>query len=404
MSFGSWWRRVVGRAPPEPARPPAEPSEAPPPAVQAPVVEAHPLSLLGTAEGPSEAKALEILGRAAGTPAEREAIAAVASAIAQRELPESVASRCAVLLADRGDRATALQFLERATLPSNLLLRADLLSETGQLALAMSLMERILARDIDYPGARERHERWRALVNPGKSQPRGRSDVTIAVPTDRNTPFRILREVARGGSGTIYEAQDEVLGRTVAFKLYHRAEADREQLEREARIAISLRGPGVVRVYDASFADGWLAIEWVPLGSVRDLLAAGRVDALTPMEPWVQALAGALSRVHAAGIVHADVKPANVLLRAPGEPVLCDFGIAVPNASATLGGSAGYLSPERLEGRLLTPSDDVYALGRVIEDVLGERDDRRMRRLAGACLASKDKRPQNAGEVLKLMA
>jgi eukaryotic-like serine/threonine-protein kinase len=271
------------------------------------------------------------------------------------------------------------------------------------MALAMSLIERILARDIDYPGARERHERWRALVNPGKSQPRGRSDVTIAVATDRKTPFRILREVARGGSGTIYEAQDEVLGRTVAFKLYHRAEADREQLQREARIAISLRGPGVVRVYDASFEDGWLAIEWVPLGSVRDLLAAGRKDDLTPMEPWVRALAGALSRVHAAGLVHADVKPANVLLRGPGEPLLCDFGIAVPCGSATLGGSAGYLSPERLEGKALTPSDDVYALGRVIEDVLGGADDRRMRRIAGACLASKGQRPRDAGEVLQIM-
>jgi serine/threonine-protein kinase len=357
--------------------------------------------LLGTAAGPNEAQALAILEQAAGSSAEREAIAAVASAMAERDIPDAIAARCAILLEKRGDRLAAVRMLEHTTRPSDLMLRADLLCETGDLAQAVAIIERLIARQIDYPGAKERHDRWRTHLNPVRPPARGRDDVTLVLPADRKTPFRILREVARGGAGTIYEAHDDVLGRQLAFKVYHRPDADRGQLEREARLAVALQGPGVVRVYDASFADGWLAIEWIPRGSLRDLIASGQAQERTPIARWAKPLARALARVHSAGLVHADVKPSNVLLRSLEEPVLCDFGIAVPSGAPSEGGSAGYLSAERIAGKPVTPADDVYAFGRVLEDALVGVTDREMQRLSTECLLPE--RLKDASAILRLM-
>jgi eukaryotic-like serine/threonine-protein kinase len=338
---------------------------------------------------------------AAGTAAEREAIAAVASAMAQCEVPEAMLSACAALLAARGERQAALKMLQRCSSPADLVLQADLLSESGKLADALCAIERVLARDIAYPGARERHERWRAQLSPVRSRPRGSDDVTMALPEQQKAPYQILREVARGGSGAIYEAQDPQLARAIAFKVYHAPQRDRAQLEREARIAVALRGPGVVRVYDVAPEQGWIAIEWAPLGSIRDLLAAGRVQELAPIAQWALPLARAIARVHEAGYVHADLKPANVLLRAPGEPMLCDFGITVRAGDSGLGGSAGYLSPERVAGRPLTPGDDVYGFGRVLEDVLQTLPDPRMRRISIACMGAA--RPADGAGIVTML-
>ncbi|NUQ78216.1 MAG: serine/threonine protein kinase [Polyangiaceae bacterium] len=231
--------------------------------------------------------------------------------------------------------------------------------------------------------------------------------------TPGKSPFRLLREVARGGAGAVYEAEDELLGRRVAFKVYHGRSEDRSLLEREIRTAASLAGPGVIRIFDASPGDGWIAIEWIARGSVRDVLRSGDIAALLPIVRWARPLARALSRVHAAGIAHADVKPANVLLRKLGEPVLGDFGIARPFGEAGDAGSAGYVSPERLSGRASDPRDDIYGFGRVLEDVLngieakgGSVDAgelRAMRALAGRCIGPDAGRPGDGAELLRAL-
>jgi serine/threonine-protein kinase len=264
--------------------------------------------------------------------------------------------------------------LESTTSTGGLVLASDLYAATGQLARAVGTIERVLAREIDAPGARERHRRWRAALGFAPPPVRRLDEATLIAARPHLTAFRLLRELARGGSGVVYEAEDEVLLRRVAFKVYHGRGADRVPLEREVRSAAAFSGPGIVRVFDADPMEGWVALEWVPRGSVRDVLRAGDVATLLPIGRWAKPLARALARVHSREFVHADVKPANVLLRQLSDPVLGDFGIARLRGEPSVGGSPGYVSPERLAGRPSDPRDDVYGFGRILEDVIHRID------------------------------
>ena len=287
---------------------------------------------------------------------------------------------------------------------------ADLFASSGQLARAVGAIERVLAREIDAPGARERHQRWIAALGYARGPARRFDEATIVAPEASRSPFRLVREAARGGAGAVYEAEDDVLGRKVAFKVYHGRAKDRDAIVREARATAALAGPGVARVLDASPEEGWLALEWIARGSVRDMLKAGDLATLSPIGRWARPLARALARVHAAGIVHADVKPANVLLRQPNDPALTDFGIARPIGAPADGGSAGYLSPERLGGRPSDPRDDVYGYGRVLEDVLHRLegagvsagpDADAFRALAMACVGPDEARPASGADLVR---
>jgi eukaryotic-like serine/threonine-protein kinase len=405
MSVLSWLRRRKSPPPDEPPRSPLQPPAKPlDPDPDDPLAA---MARYGAADGPSEAQMLALLQTAAQSARASEAITTIASLTTRQRLPDSIRTACAQILGERGEQAGALRLLEGVAQPAALMLRADLLQDSGDTAQALSLIERLLARDIDFPGGRERLERWRRQLGSSPGRPRARADETIAAPPPSQAPLRVVREVARGGSGTIYEARDELLGRTVAFKVYHRIEADRDQALREARLASQLSGPGVVRVLDADFDHGWLALEWVALGSIRDRLAAGDTTQLAKLDRWAVALASALARVHRAGLVHADVKPANILLRSADEPLLSDFGICVQQGSASLGGSAGYLSPERLAGKPLTYSDDVYAFGRVVDDALARlprlRNHAGWRTVADRCMQPCPLRPCSGETLLALI-
>jgi hypothetical protein len=328
------------------------------------------LARVGAPGGPSTEDAIALLRRVRGTVQEHAAATRILQAIGDHAVPEPVLVSGADILAARGDEAGALRVLEGARSTPALILAADLFAATGQLARAVGTIERVLARSIDAPGARERQRRWSAALGVTKTEERRRDEATVVTATPAGAPFRLLREVARGGAGSVYEAEDEILGRRVAFKVYHGRSADRPVLEREARLACLLSGPGVLRVFDADPAEGWLSLEWVPRGSVRDLLRSGQTSALSPIAEWAIPLARAIARVHEQGYVHADVKPANVMLRRPDEAVLGDFGIAQIIGGPGTPGSAGYVSPERISGRASDPRDDVYGYGRILEDVL----------------------------------
>jgi serine/threonine-protein kinase len=194
--------------------------------------------------------------------------------------------------------------------------------------------------------------------------------------------YRVVRPLGRGGMATVELAEDVELGRTVAIKLLApelaHDEAFRRRFLREARIAAKLAHPNVVRVYDVGETDGrpYLVMEYVDGEPLDEIIRReGRLAPSRAALIAAQAAAG-LAAAHSAGLVHRDVKPANVLVAAGDVAKLADFGIALGESgtrfteAGTVVGSAAYLAPERLAGAEATPASDVYSLGAVLYELL----------------------------------
>lgn len=413
----SIWRQLLARVR-SGKSPEAEPdsgAEAPPagsePAQDDPLVAIHHVERGAPAALDA---ALSALSRARGTGLERPALDAVLSARAQHRAPDALLVAAADVFVQRGDAASALSLLGSANSSPALLLAADLYAGRGELARALTLVERVLSRDIDWPGARERHERFRrslgapAVVAPAVDQP---TLLRAELPV---TTLHIVGEAGRGGAGAVYEALDDVLGRRVALKVYHRARDERDKLEREARRAVELAGVGVVRIFDVDPARGWIVMEWLSGGALKRWLGRADPAVLWPPERWFAPLVAAVARVHEHGVVHADLKPANVLFRSPEEPVLSDFGLAHSEGERVSGGSLGYLSPERLSSEPLALDDDVYALGRILDDVLDALEGAseppgaglvtRWREIAALATAARSVRPADARALMELVS
>ncbi len=402
-----FWSKLIGKTDEKPAEPqsaPSVPVPLAPPAPHAPEgeTEIERLGRVGLPGGPSESDALAIFRRFRSTSDEGAALEAISRAAADRPIPEELLIAASSALVDRGEPARAIELLRNATNPSALLLLSDLEAERGDVPRALSLVERVLLSDLDHPGAIERHRRHRATL--GLVERRTEPAQSTVVAAEPDSPYQLLREVARGGAGAVYEAEDRELGRRLALKVYHEPTRDRDQLLHEVRTAVSLAGPGVVRIFDVDPDHGWIALEWAPLGAIRERIRARDKNALLPIERWLLPLARALARVHDAGLVHLDVKPANVLLLAPDDPVLADFGIARRAGQESPAGSMGYVSPERLAKRPADFKDDVYAFGRVLEDVLdaaGTLEDRaRWNALAKLCTGDVAARPAHARDLV----
>ncbi|MGW8728215.1 serine/threonine-protein kinase [Streptomyces sp. NPDC055808] len=191
--------------------------------------------------------------------------------------------------------------------------------------------------------------------------------------------YRLLSSLGRGGMGIVWRARDEVLGREVAVKEV-RAPASLDspevvrlyaRLEREAWAAARVSHRNVVTVYDVATDEGR---PWIVMELVRGLALSDVLDAEGPMLPQRVARIGAevlaaLRAAHDAGVLHRDVKPANVLLANDGRVVLTDFGIATVAGSQTLTmtgevvGSPEFLAPERALGRTPGPASDLWSLG-----------------------------------------
>ncbi len=199
--------------------------------------------------------------------------------------------------------------------------------------------------------------------------------------------YRLRHEIARGGMAEVWEAEDSVLGRAVAVKLLlPELAADPSFLERFRREAIAaarLAHPNVVGIFDTGIDDGlaYIVMELVDGRTLREtLMERGALPPAEAVDVAAQ-VAGALEYAHKAGIVHRDVKPANILLCGDGRVKVADFGIA--KAAATEGvraddltstgavvGTAKYLSPEQVDGRPVDGRSDVYALGVVLYEML----------------------------------
>jgi eukaryotic-like serine/threonine-protein kinase len=193
--------------------------------------------------------------------------------------------------------------------------------------------------------------------------------------------YRLLALLGRGGAGEVWRAEDLALTRPVAVKVLRRLDGDpmdsAERFRTEARAAARLTHPNVVATYDVGTAAGqvFLVMELV---SGKDLAQFLRSDGLPPAQLVADlAVQGtrALDAAHAAGIVHRDVKPGNLLLATDGTLKITDFGIAQatdldrPSGQVLLG-TAAYVAPEQVRGEPAVPASDRYALGCVLYELL----------------------------------
>src|SRR6516164_9522328 len=191
--------------------------------------------------------------------------------------------------------------------------------------------------------------------------------------------YELLDRIGQGAMGTVWRARDRVLARDVAVKEVRLPDLMpardrailRERTLREARVSAKLSHPCVVTVHDVIETDGtpWIVMELVTARSLERVLAEDG-----PLPPRRAAETGmmlleALASAHAAGIVHRDVKPGNVLLTPDGRAVLTDFGIAAVEGDPALTqtgmvvGTPGFCAPERIRGAPASPASDLWSLG-----------------------------------------
>src|ERR687897_1724597 len=194
-----------------------------------------------------------------------------------------------------------------------------------------------------------------------------------------------VEHIARGGMGDVYRATDTVLGRTVAVKLLAERYAGDEDVKRrfknEALAAARLSGaPSTVTIFDVGETDGqaFIVMEFLEGGSLGQRLRAGRPDPADVLR-WLEQTAAALDAGHAAGVIHRDVKPGNLLLDGNGQLHVADFGVASAAGLDSLTmtgmvlGTSGYLSPEQARGERATPASDRYGLAVVAWELLTGR-------------------------------
>ena len=212
--------------------------------------------------------------------------------------------------------------------------------------------------------------------------------------------FRIVRFIARGGMGEVYEAEDQVLHERVALKTIRPDVANdprtMERFLREVHLARSVTHPNVARTFDVFHHESlaFLTMELLAGQTLAECLSKGGRMAPEAALPLIEQMASALTAAHEAGVVHRDFKSANVMLepdeRRPGglRVVVTDFGLARRDRPRGGGGGSAaplteteavigtpdYMAPEQIEGRAITPATDIYALGVVIyEMVTGEQ-------------------------------
>ena len=202
----------------------------------------------------------------------------------------------------------------------------------------------------------------------------------LAVDRILDQRYRILEPIGAGGSSQVYLAQDTALGREVAIKVLDpHAAGDatlRKLFVKEARALAQLSHPNIVAVFDVGEVDGlpFIVMEYVAGSSLKQRIERGGALPLADAVRFGDGIAAGLAFAHSRGIIHADLKPSNILLDQNDKPKICDFGIARTPAedsdSPQLFATALYVAPERVEGRPASVPSDIYGLGLVLYEML----------------------------------
>ena len=189
--------------------------------------------------------------------------------------------------------------------------------------------------------------------------------------------YEVIGNLGCGATSRVDKARDTVLGRTVALKtLVHAfgAATEQKQFLREAQIVSQLSHPAIINLYDVGIEDGnvaYLVMEYVAGKTLQQVLSESSAPMPLPRAcAWASDLAGALSRAHKAGVIHGDLKPANILVTDDGKVKLGDFGIArfatQVSGSGRMMGTPAYLSPEQILGEPQNTRSDLFSLGIVL--------------------------------------
>ena len=202
--------------------------------------------------------------------------------------------------------------------------------------------------------------------------------------SERIGRFEVLETLASGGMGVVYKARDPVLDRIVAVKTLGaglspiEAESFRTRFAREAKSAGRLNHPNIVTIHDMGERDdggAYIAMEFLEGRTLRDIVDSGVVLKPSSVADIAIQVAEGLAFAHRNGVIHCDIKPANVMVLESGVVKIMDFGIArLPTGSRTFAGnvlgSPRYISPEQIVGRPIDARSDLFALGAVIYELL----------------------------------
>jgi eukaryotic-like serine/threonine-protein kinase len=226
--------------------------------------------------------------------------------------------------------------------------------------------------------------------------------------------YRLVRLIGMGGMASVWLGRDQRLDRPVAVKVLSDTLAANpeyvKRFRREARLAAGLSHPNLVKIFDFEpESRPALVMEYVDCGTLEE--TANRPETAIEVETLAAQLLGALDNIHGAGIVHRDVKPANVLIGRDNRALLTDFGIAQPQHATKITqtgqviGTLTYMAPEVLDGERATPQSDLYSCGVVLRDYLADDSPPALVQLVER-LTEQDPemRPASAGKALAYLA